>query len=141
MILLDTNVISEAMRARPDPVVLGWLAAHSRDVATSTVVLAELAFGIAKLEEATRRERLLADVRHWQRELGARILPFTQEAAFAYGDAYGDILSRARMAGRMMSVTGAMIAATCLVHDAALATRNIRDFTDTGVVLIDPWAR
>ncbi len=137
MILLDTNVISEAMRARPDPVVLGWLAAHSRDVATSTVVLAELAFGIAKLEEAARRERLLADVRHWQQELGARILPFTQEAAFAYGD----ILSRARMAGRMMSVTDAMIAATCRVHDAALATHNIRDFADTGVVLIDPWAR
>lgn len=135
MIFLDTNVVSETLKRTPEPSVLRWLEKHDAELALSTVVIAELAFGIHKIRPDERAQRLADGLEAWRGRFAGRIFAFTEEAALTYGELMGE----ATRAGRPMSAPDGMIAAIARVHSAPLATRNVADFRETGVVLMDPW--
>ncbi len=135
MILLDTNVLSELTKPAPDEKVVDWLRQTEPALAIPTFAIAEMAYGIEKLAEGRRRERLRMALERLAERFGDRLLSFDLRAAWAYGD----ILATARNAGRPMSVPDAVMAAIAKTHDCALATRNIKDFQTTGVELVNPW--
>lgn len=135
MIFLDTNVISETLRHAPDGHVLDWLVRHDGELALPTVVIAEIAFGIAKIHPDQRANRLEEGLSAWRNRFADRIFGFTESAALAYGE----IMGAAARHGRPMSVPDGMIAAIVKVHGGTLATRNIKDFRETGIELVSPW--
>ena len=138
MVLLDTNVVSELMRAAPSTEVLAWMdELPPRELYVTAVTEAEVRTGIAILPAGARR-RGLAEAA--ERTLGVlftgRLLPFDSDAARAYAD----IAAANRAAGRPISQSDCQIAAIARSRGMAVATRNVRDFSETGVELIDPWA-
>jgi hypothetical protein len=139
MIVLDTNVISEAWRPNPDATVLGWLGAQ----ATSTLflctpVLAELRYGIERLGPGRRKDRLAASVDRLETEgYRDRILPLDTAAAAEFGR----IAVRRERVGRRIEPMDALIAAITLTHGAVLATRDMQDFADLGFDVINPFIR
>ena len=135
MIFLDTNVVSELMRKSPDPGVVGWLERHDAELALSTIVIGEIAFGVEKIAPGERARRLVRDFHELRRRYADRIFGFTEAAALVYGALAGE---RSR-AGRPMPIADAMIAAIAKSHGAKLATRNLADFADSGLELISPW--
>ena len=136
MIVLDTNVISEAMRPRPDAGVLAWLNAQLVETLyLSSITLAELLFGIGALSQGSRRDRLQRALDGLIGLFPGRILPFDQDAARRYAQ----MAVTARAVGRPLPTTGGYIAATAASRNFAVATRNTQHFADTGVELIDPW--
>lgn len=135
MIFLDTNVISETLRAAPSPAVVAWLATHDAEIALSSVVIAEIAFGIQKIRPDERANRLEAGLNAWRNRFASRIYPFTEEAALAYGE----IMGLASRPGAGMATADGMIAAIAHTLGGRLATRNVRDFSVTGLVIINPW--
>ncbi len=138
MIVLDTNVLSEAMRPVPDPGVLGWLNSQSPETLyLSSVTLAELLFGIGALPDGVRKGRLAQALDGLVALFAGRVLAFDQDAARRYAD----MAVAARQAGRPPPTADGYIAATAAAHSFAVATRNTRDFQGTGVELIDPWQR
>lgn len=130
MIVLDTNVVSEPLRVEPNPDVMSWLSQQTQAKITA-VTMSELLIGVLLLPTGARRDRLHAALRAVEFD----VLPFDAEAA----DAYAHMHTRRRAAGAPLSVQDGMIAAICLTHGATLATRNIRDFADLGVDLVNPW--
>jgi len=136
VIVLDTNVISELMRALPEPAVADWFARQSRrDVRLTAVTVGELGYGIARLPSGRRRDALSRKVASIASTLAQEVLPYDHRAAEIYGVLLADRESR----GRPMGAADAQIAAICLAHDATLATRNRSDFENTGLDLVDPW--
>jgi len=135
LILLDTNVLSELVKPRPDPRVVTWTRHVAGALAIPTIAVAEMAFGIEKLVGGKRREDLLAGLRRLVTEFADRLFDFNVDAAWAYGR----ILANARKKGRPMSVPDAAIAAIAAANGCALATRNVDDFATAGVQLINPW--
>jgi predicted nucleic acid-binding protein len=137
MILIDTNVISELMRPDPAPAVLDWFGAHdASELYLSAVGEGELRRGAVMLPAGRRRRQLLATIDAMVVEdFPGRVLPFDSAAAVAFADVY----SARQKAGRPISFPDCQIAATARAHGAALATRNVADFEDCGVTLIDPW--
>lgn len=138
MIVLDTNVLSEALRPLPSGTVLAWLAAQTpAAVFTTTVTLAEVLYGVEALPPGKRRTGLLSAVeRMFAAEFEGRILPFDEDAARVYAG----IVATRDAAGRPISQFDAMIAAIARSHRAAVATRNAADFAGCGVQVVDPWA-
>ena len=137
MFLLDTNVISELMRAEPSPTVLGWFGAHdAADLFISAVTEAELRAGIAYLPEGQRRDRLqLAVDAMIDQDFQGRILPFDTIAARPYAQ----IAAQRRAAGPPIAEADCQIAAIAMAAGAPVATRNVKDFEGSGVQLINPW--
>ena len=137
MILLDTNVLSEALKPLPSPIVLRWLAAQEpSSVFTTSVTQAEVLYGIETLPPGKRRTRLLAAVQKmFAEEFEGRILPFDEDSARAFAG----IVAARDAAGRPISQFDAMIAAIARSHRAAVATRNTADFQHCGIDLINPW--
>lgn len=137
MIVLDTNVLSEALRAAPAPQVLDWIARHpANQLFLTSVTQAEILFGISILDSGRRREELaVAAMAMFEEEFGGRILGFNAETA----PVYAAIASERRQGGRPISQFDCQIAAIAKTHGAALATRNILDFEECGIALIDPW--
>lgn len=137
MILLDTNVLSELMRPRPEDVVLRWVANQpAAALHVSSVSYAEILFGIGLLP-AGKRQRALAEQAEamFAEDFAGRILSFDPAAA----PAYAAIAGRRRRAGTPLQPLDAMIAAIAQAHGAAVATRD-RDLTGCGVPVINPWA-
>jgi predicted nucleic acid-binding protein len=139
MIVLDTNVVSELMRPRPHPAVVEWVDAQITEGAFITsVTAAELLFGVERLPRGQRRatlENALGEMLDF--EFCGRILAFDALSAIEYARV---VIDR-EAAGRPISMADAMIAASTLGHGIdRLATRNVSDFADTGVELVDPWA-
>ena len=120
MIVLDTNVLSEALKPAPSKIVLGWLAAQKPSaVFTTTITQAELLYGVEVLPLSKRRMRLLSAVEKiLNEEFERRILPFDEGAAREFA---GIVASR-QAAGRPISQFDAMIAAIARSHGAAVAT-------------------
>jgi predicted nucleic acid-binding protein len=137
LILLDTNVLFELVKPRPDAHVVAWMRRSSGALAVPTIAVAEMAYGIEKLAHGRRREALSGALHRLVVEFADRLRDFTVEAAWAYGR----ILAGARGAGRPMAVPDAAIAAIAQANRCALATRNGRDFATTGLELVDPWRR
>ena len=136
MIVLDTNVVSEAMRPEPNPGVLTWLNAQAADTLyLSSVTLAELLFGIGALPAGAKKNRLAQALDRLLALFPGRVLPFDQDAARRYAD----MAVTARAADRPLSTADGYLAATAAARGFAVATRNVKDFGDTGVGLIDPW--
>jgi predicted nucleic acid-binding protein len=136
MIVLDTNVVSELMRATPEPAVLAWLQqTFSTGLYTTAVTVAEIRYGIARLPEGRRRQTLHQAANEIFAAFPRQVLPFDLAAATAYADV---VASRERD-GNPISGFDAQIAAICRSQAATLATRNTKDFTDTGISIIDPW--
>jgi len=137
VIVLDTNVISELMRRAPAERVLAWVDDQvASEVSATTIAEAEVRYGIALLPKGKRRDALAhAAERMFSESLHGRVLAFTSDAAAHYTDIAGN----RRRAGRPISTLDAQIAAITRAHGATLATRNVADFADCGIDLVDPW--
>ncbi|MFW6187187.1 MAG: type II toxin-antitoxin system VapC family toxin [Actinomycetota bacterium] len=138
MIVLDTNVISEIFRPEPEGRVIAWMEGLTGDVAITAVTLAELLAGVRRLPRGRRRSALAVRIDaalEPYRETRA-ILPFDDRAA----EQYADVLVAREQAGLPIHTGDAQIAAICRAYGATCATRNSKDFTGTGVELVDPWA-
>ena len=135
--LIDTIVISELARAKPDAAVLDWFAnAPDEALFLSALTLGEIRKGVEKLtspDDTTRRERLRLwlehDLRDW---FGPRILPIGPDVA----DHWGRLIAQV---GRPVPAIDSLLAATALHHDLRLVTRNTRDFDYAGLEVINPW--
>lgn len=137
MIVLDTNVISELMRSAPDDRVVTWVDQYpARDVFITAVTAAELQYGVTRLPDGRRKAVLEIRVAELLAEdFESQILSFGVNAAAHYAQ----IVASREHEGRPISMADAQIAAICRHHKAELATRNIKDFADTGVPVHDPW--
>lgn len=137
MIVLDTNVVSELMHRAPEPRVVAWVDGFAPDdVFVTAVTAAELMYGAARLRDGRRKQELIAQVDGLLTEdLHDQVLPFDDAAAVHYAD----IAAGRERAGRPISAADAQIAAICRCYGARLATRNVGDFTGTGVDVVDPW--
>lgn len=135
MIFLDTNVVSETLKNAPNEAVIAWLVRYDAELALPTVTIAEIAFGIEKIRPDQRAARLEQGLMDWRRRFADRIFGLTEEAALAYGE----IMGTAARQGRGMSAPDGLIAAIARVNGGSLATRNITDFTTTGLEIISPW--
>ena len=137
MILLDTNVLSELMRPAPTAAVENWIGLQPvASIFISAITEAELRYGVALLPEGRRQVQLLAKIEAMLAEdFAGRILPFDSPAA----SAYADIAVMRRRSGRPISQADAQIAAIASSRGASLATRNMNDFLDCGIDVVDPW--
>ncbi|WP_319451223.1 MULTISPECIES: type II toxin-antitoxin system VapC family toxin [unclassified Mycobacterium] len=137
MIVLDTNVVSELMRPAPDPDVTSWVdSLDVSDILLTAVTAAELLYGVARLPDGRRRRELRPKVEGLLAEdFRDRILPFDALAATHYAD----IVAGRERSGLQISMADGQIAAISRAWNVGLATRNVSDFVDTGVELINPW--
>jgi hypothetical protein len=136
VIILDTNVVSELMKAQPDPVVTEWVRGQSgSDSHTTAVTLAEVFYGIARLPAGVRRDSLHLAGAEIFATFAHLVLAFDSIAGFECSK----IVSERESLGAPINGFDAQIAAICSVNQATLVTRNIKDFHDTGINLINPW--
>ena len=138
MVVLDTNVVSELMQSAPSSKVLAWLDDRpTRELFMTAVTEAEIRTGIAFLPEGGRRRGLAeAAERAFGGLFAGRVLPFDSAAARIYAE----IAEARRASGRPLSQTDGQIAAIARSRGMTVATRNVRDFAETGIEVIDPWA-
>jgi toxin FitB len=138
MIVLDTNVLSEALRPVPEPSVLDWLENQPRaSLFITTVTRGEILYGIRLLADGKRRRGLWEAVKKiFDADFADQVLSFDSDAA----DMYADIAASRRTAGKPISQFDAMIVAMARSRGAGLATRNVKDFEDCGVDIINPWS-
>jgi predicted nucleic acid-binding protein len=135
--LVDTNVVSEWRRPRPNPGVIAWLAEADEDrLFISVVTLAELRYGIERMAAGKRRSRLDEWLRN---ELPLRFEGRVLSVDAAIADAWGHVVSRSDAAGRPISAMDALIAATASVHGLTLVSRNTSDFEATVNMIVNPW--
>ena len=125
------------MRPAPDPTVRAWLAKQFRtELFTTSISEAEIFYGVELLSPGKRREKLLAAAEEiFAEEFAGRIVGFESDAARNFSR----ILAQRRSLGRPIGYADAQIAAIAQVRRAILATRNVADFRDCGVDLVDPW--
>lgn len=138
MIVLDTNVLSELMRAAPAEAVVAWFSRHpAATLYTTTITQAEILHGVLRLP-AGKRRTALADAAEamFAEDFRDRVLSFDTHAA----SAYAAIVTSRERAGMPISTFDAQIAAIARVARASVATRNVRDFDGCGVEVVDPWA-
>jgi predicted nucleic acid-binding protein len=136
MILLDTNVVSEAMKPEPHPSVRDWLDAQAAETLfLSSVTIAELMFGISALPRGKRKDRLATALDGVMELFEPRILPFDTQAARRYAD----LAVKARKAGRGFPTPDGYIAAIAAAQGFAVASRDTAAFAAAGLTVIDPW--
>lgn len=136
MILLDTNVISEAMKPAPDETVRAWLDEQAAETLyLSSVTIAELLFGIGALPAGKRKDRLTEALDGVMELFADRVLPFDIAAARRYAD----LAVKARTAGKGFPTPDGYIAAIAASRGFAVATRDTSAFDAAGVVVINPW--
>ncbi len=138
MILLDTNIISEVMKAQPAEAVLDWLdEQNSETLYVSTITVGEITYGLRILPDGKRRSVLRE---RFERFIGLafeeRVLPYDEPAARVYGELMGN----RKELGRPMSVADGQIAAVARSNHLSVATRNVDDFRDCDVELINPFS-
>ena len=132
--LVDANVLSEPTKPAPNPAVVEWLRQNEREIAVDPVILGEVRFGILLLPKGKRRARL----DQWF-EAGVRrlvCLPWEAET----GLRWAELVASLRRSGRSMPVKDSLIAATALVYDLVIATRNHADFEKAGVEIVNPFS-
>ncbi|UZE18704.1 type II toxin-antitoxin system VapC family toxin [Pseudomonas sp. B21-054] len=137
MIVLDTNVISEFMRAEPNATVLAWVDSQpAMDLVICAITVAEILHGIARLPFGKRKQKLESHaMAMFEEDFVDRILPFDAHAAVEYAALVASCEAKGRAAG----MADAQIAAICRAHGALIATRNTKDFKFPGVEVINPW--
>lgn len=136
MIVLDTNVLSEVMKAAPARNVANWMLREPRSgLYTTAICEAEIRLGIAVLPDGKRKRELEVAALKVLALLAGRILPFDSAAALEFGR----VVAERRRLGRPIETFDAQIAAIAASRGMRLATRNGPDFADTGVPVVDPW--
>ena len=136
MIVLDTNVISEAMKPEPHPAVRAWLNAQAAPTLyLSSVTLAELLFGIAALPAGKRKDMLAQALDGLLGLFLNRVLPFDTDAARRYAD----LAVMARTGGRGFPTPDGYIAAIAVSRGFIVASRDTAPFEAAGVPIINPW--
>jgi len=137
VIILDTNVVSELLKPRPDASVETWFASmRPDDLFITSIVVAELAFGARLLPQGRRRQALEASIATvFDQRFRDRTLDFDVNAAVHYGD----IRAKRQQIGRPIHALDAQIAAIAHANSMTVATRDTKDFEDCGIELIDPW--
>jgi len=136
VIIVDTNVLSELMRALAAPAVLDWLSAQAAaSLYTTAISEAEILYGLAVLPAGKRRKGLEAAAVGLFDDFEGRILPFDSAAAHEWAQ----ITAVRHRSGRPISFADAQIAAIARSHGARVATRDGAGFAGCGVELIDPW--
>lgn len=137
MIILDTNVISEAMSPTPDSAVSHWLTSQpGHTLFTTTISVAEVLFGIELLPVGKRRSTLINSAETmFARLFAGRILGFDEAAARTFPS----LAVERRLRGRPITLFDAQIAAIARATGAVLATRDTRDFEGCGIRLVNPW--
>lgn len=137
MIIVDTNVVAEVMRASPSPAVIAWFNVQdSASLFLTAISVGEIRYGIRIMPKGQRRQtieqgfdQILATA------FAGRILAFDEHAAAHYGE----VMAHRKELGRPLSVADGQIAALASLHGFAVATRNVRDFLDCGIELINPF--
>jgi toxin FitB len=137
MIIVDTNIVAEMMKPSPDPSVVSWLNdQESAALFLTTVTIGEIGFGLEILPRGKRRlhleqgfERVIAEA------FMGRILVFDEEASRHYGV----VMGRRRVIGRPLSIQDGQIASIARAKGFAVATRNVRDFVECGVEVVNPF--
>jgi predicted nucleic acid-binding protein len=135
LIFLDTNVVSELVKPQPNAKVIAWLTKHDLSLALSTIVLAEITYGIEKIRPDERARRLEGFPVELQQRYTGRLYNFDQESALLYGV----LMGHSRRQGRILSTADGMIAAIALRHNGELATRNVDDFVLPNLIVHNPW--
>jgi predicted nucleic acid-binding protein len=137
--LLDTNCISELVRAEPDPSVMTWLeAADEALLYLSVLTMGEIRKGIAGLSQGKRRTRLEAWLEiELRARFAGRILPV--DAAVA--DRWGLFAAAAKSEGKPLSTIDGLLAATALQHNLTIVSRNVSDFANLRVQVLNPWQK
>ena len=135
--LLDTNVLCEGAKKAPDQSVIAWLAqSHDSTQYVSVLTLGEVQRGVSKSVSAVQRKRLAEWLRDGLlREFEGRVLPVDWPVA----EAWALLTAKCEAHGRPLPAIDALLAATALVHDLTVVTRNSRDFAGTGVRVLNPW--
>ncbi len=139
MIVLDTSVVSETLRLDPADAVKRWLEAQpATSLFTTAICEAEILYGVALMPAGRRRtalEHAVAAI--FAEEFAGHVLAFDSAAARAFAE----IAARRRRSGRPISGLDAQIAAIASSHGATVATRNVEDFTDCGIMVVSPWKK
>ena len=139
MIVLDTNVLSEVLRANPEARVVEWLSDQPRaSIFTTTITRGEILYGIRVLPAGKRRDGLWnAATKIFDVDFDGQVLSFDSAAA----DDFAEISAARRAAGRPIAQFDAQIAGITRSRGAQLATRNVSDFEKCGFEVIDPWGK
>ncbi len=134
--LLDTNVISEPEQKRPNGNVLRWLRAHpTSSMYLSAVTIGEIRRGIERLSSGPKRAHLQEWMVENRKRFSERILPITEETFMVWGKMYAEFEKR----GIIRPPYDSLLEATALEHDLILVTRNVRNFHDSTVTILNPW--
>jgi toxin FitB len=137
VILLDTNVVSEAMTRTPHPRVRAWLDTQAADTLfISSITVAELLFGVGALPAGKRKDALSAALDEVLDQFAGRILPFDTTAARCHAD----LAVHGRAAGKGFPTPDGYIAAIAAARGSAVASRDTSAFNAAGLTVIDPWA-
>ena len=134
--VLDTNIISEIAKPQPNDNTINWIQDHTDDVAITAVSLEELYYGISIMPEGKKKLKLKESIDSIVKDCTDRTLPFDAFCGYLCAKARAD----AQKAGRVGTIEDFMIAAICMRHNAALITRNVKDFDYIdGLEVIDPF--
>ncbi len=135
--LLDTNIVSELRRPKPEPGVLKFIAASPlHDLYLSDVTMAEIRFGIERVPDPLKRAEIASWLDHVLRPMfGRRMLPITEDVILRWRL----MVEAGRQRGHTYSQPDLFIAATASVHGLTVVTRNTADFAGTSVTLANPW--
>lgn len=136
MILLDTCVLSEALKPVPSARVLEWIASLPEErVFIPALVLAELCKGIERLDSGTKRSALRLWLEQLKARFAGRIVPWDEDCA----ETWGRLAAERERAGKTMLLMDSLIAAQAIRLNASLATRNAADYEGSGALLVNPW--
>ena len=137
MLILDTNVVSELMKADPFRAVFAWVSSHPpAELFTTTITMAEVLYGIERLPHGKRRDQLVREAESiFVEDFAGRILTFDESSARVFPV----IATQRRAHGRPIGSSDAQIAAITRAYGATLATRNTDDFEGCGVRVVNPW--
>lgn len=133
--LLDTNILSELGKPQPDPKVVQFVAQQEQSW-LSIITVHELEYGLSLLPEGNRRSQLAETIQLLLNQYAAFVLPIQQEEA----KQAALLRAAAKQQGRVLHLADALIAGTALAHDLPIATRNLKDFEDLGVELLNPFS-
>ena len=137
MIILDTNVLSELMRMKPNPSVFNWVNSQTvNELGITAITVSEILYGMGKLSEGKKKQALLSiSVKIFEEDFSGRIFPFHELSAVEYSN----FILKREQSGRPISMADAQIASICLYLGFPLATRNTKDFEDSWLEIINPW--